>query len=294
MRSARGRWLLAALFVASLPLVNPYLRGDGNGYYAYVRSIVIDHDLDFENEFRHGDPLFREVYFDEQGVLHPWMRSATGHVVNQWAVGPSMLWLPFFLCAHLAVEASNLLGASLPADGFSAPYRWCCAAGTAFYGWLAIVLAFSSAARATGSRAALMAALGIWFASSLPVYMYFLPFHVHALSAFAVAVFVWYWLRAQPFGLDWRRWIRWGLMAGLMTAVYYLNAIVAAIALVELGSAGRAAGPRRGKSVVTAAAAFAAGWFVAMAPHFAVKWILHGSPLTTGYEDEFFWTTPRI
>ena len=31
-----------------------------------------------------------------------------------------------------------------------------------------------------------------------------------------------------------------------------------------------------------------------MAPHFATKWVLHGSPLATGYQDEFFWATPRI
>jgi len=28
--------LLTGLFVMSLPLINPYVRGDGNGYYAYV------------------------------------------------------------------------------------------------------------------------------------------------------------------------------------------------------------------------------------------------------------------
>jgi hypothetical protein len=294
MREVRGRWLLAALFVVSLPLVNPYLRGDGNGYYAYVRSIVIDHDLEFENEFRHGDPLFRPVYFDEQGVLHPWMRSSTAHVVNQWAVGPSMLWLPFFLSAHLVVKGANLLGGSLPADGFSAPYRWSCAAGTAFYGWLAILLAFDTAARVTGARAALLAALAIWWASSLPVYMYFLPFHVHALSAFAVALFVWYWLRVQPFGLGWRRWALWGAMGGLMTAVYYLNAVVAMLAVIEIRPTGPPGGGPRARSMAAAMAAFAAGGVAALTPHFAVKWVLHGSPLATGYRDEFFWTTPRI
>ena len=42
----------------TLPFVNPYIRGDGNGYYAYVRSVVIDGDLRFENEYRRGDPAF--------------------------------------------------------------------------------------------------------------------------------------------------------------------------------------------------------------------------------------------
>ncbi len=70
-RAARGRWILLGLFILSLPLVNPYLRGDGNGYYAYLRSAVIDRDFDFENEFRRGDPLFQTLYFDERGDVRP-------------------------------------------------------------------------------------------------------------------------------------------------------------------------------------------------------------------------------
>ena len=42
---------LILLFVFALPLVNPWVRGDGVGYYAYVRSLLIDHDLRFENEW---------------------------------------------------------------------------------------------------------------------------------------------------------------------------------------------------------------------------------------------------
>src|SRR5262245_50132162 len=49
---SRGRWrpgwVLAGCFAITLALVNPYVRGDGNGYYAYIRSLVIDGDLRFE------------------------------------------------------------------------------------------------------------------------------------------------------------------------------------------------------------------------------------------------------
>ena len=40
---------------------------------------------------------------------------------------------------------------------------------------------------------ALLATVGIWAGSSLPVYMYFNPFWSHAHSAFIVALFLWYW-----------------------------------------------------------------------------------------------------
>jgi hypothetical protein len=303
-----ARWLLAGLFVASLPLVNPYLRGDGNGYYAYVRSVVIDGDLDFENEFRHGDPLFREVFFDDQGAVQPWMRASTGRLTNQWAVGPSMLWLPFFLVAHGVVHVLNAFGAAIPADGYSGPYRWSCAIGTACYGWLAVLLGFEIAVRLAGARAALVAALAIWWASALPVYMYFLPFHVHALSAFAVAAFVWYWLRVLPGPVDLRvdlkdrsdhrrgrhvprRWLAWGALAGLMVDVYYLNALFALPAAVEIA---RPWPPDARRQRLAAGLLFLAGLLLTLTPHFAAKWVVHGSPLATGYRDAFFWATPRL
>ena len=244
------RWPWVALFLLTLPLVNPYVRGDGNGYYAYVRSAVIDHDLDFENEFRRGDPLFRTIYFEDDGALRPSMRSPTGDVVDQWAVGPSLLWLPFFLAAHLVVRVLDLLGAGIAADGFSPIYRYACAAGTALYGAAALLLSADLAARLAGRRAAALAVIAIWWASSLPVYMYFVPFHVHALSAFAVTLFLWCWIRWRPFAPEAGRWAVWGLTAGLMIDVYYLNALLLVAAAAEWAATvgARAESGRRGES----------------------------------------------
>ncbi len=286
------RWPWVALFVLTLPLVNPYIRGDGNGYYAYDHSVVIDHDLDFENEFRHGDPLFRTLYFEEDGRLKASMRSATGLVVDQWSVGPSLLWLPFFLLAHLVVRALDLFGAGIPADGFSPVYRYACAAGTALYGTAALALSADLAARLSGWRVATLAAVAVWWASSLPVYMYFLPFHVHALAAFTVTLFLWCWARWRPFGAQNRRWVVWGLAAGLMIDVYYLDAVLLVAAAAEW--AGVVARDRRPAEAAKASVAFAAGTLVALVPHFAAKWIVHGSPFATGYQDRFFWLSPRL
>ena len=288
--AARARWAWAACFVLTLPLVNPYVRGDGNGYYAYVASAVVDRDLDFENEFRRGDPLFRSLYFDENGALRPEMRSETGRVVNQWAVGPALLWLPFVLVAHALAAALNVLGAGVAADGYSPIYRWLCAAGTAVYGALALAMAGGVAAKLAGRRAAAVGVVGVWWASSLPVYMYFLPFHVHALSAFAVALYLWCWLRWRPLGEGAARWAAWGALGGLMVDVYYLNVLFLLAAGVEWVALARRA---RGASLA-GGVAFVAGLGAALAPHFAVKWIVLGSPFATGYLDRFFWTTPRL
>jgi len=45
-------WLLTVLFLFKFSLVNPWVRGDGVGYYAYVRALLVEHKLDCQNYWR--------------------------------------------------------------------------------------------------------------------------------------------------------------------------------------------------------------------------------------------------
>ena len=60
------------------------------------------------------------------------------------------------------------------------------ALATAFYGFLGLLMSFRLACDYVEERWALLATFAIWWASSLPVYMYFNPSWSHAHSAFAV------------------------------------------------------------------------------------------------------------
>ena len=126
---------------------------------------------------------------DPSGNVLPGQYTATGHLNNHFSVGPAILWSPFLITAHLAVLPYDALGGHVPADGYSEPYVLAMAAGTALYGFLAIWISFRLARKYLPERWAFLAALGIWFASSLPVYMYFNPSWSHAHSAFMVALF---------------------------------------------------------------------------------------------------------
>jgi hypothetical protein len=79
-----------------------------------------------------------------------------------------------------------------------------------------------------------------------------------------------------------------------MVDVYYLNAILMLPAAVELFARPTDRGRAGAVPMLRAASAFGAGALVVSAPHFVIKWIVHGSPLSTGYRDEFFWATPRL
>jgi hypothetical protein len=290
-RLARGEAVLAAALLATLPLVNPYLRGEGNGIYAYVRSLVLDHDLRFDNEYRRGDPSFVAQSF-RKADAQPWppMEMPGGYLRNQWSVGPSLLWLPAFLQAHGAVLGFREMGWDVAADGYSLAYRLACALATAGYAFLGLFLACRAAQRFTGTAPAILAAVALWLASSLPVYVYFLPFYSHALASFAVSLFLWYWLTRRPLGPI-RQWAAWGLVGGLVWQMEPLSGLVLVAAVVEWLAGARTMGSRR---AVASAATFAGAVALAASPQLLIKWIIHGNALRTGTLNRYYWDTPRL
>ena len=106
------------------------------------------------------------------------------------------------------------------------------ALATALYGFLGLYLSFRFACHYTEERWAWLATLGIWFASSLPVYMYFNPSWSHAHSVFIVAAFLWYWHRTRE-GRRLTQWVILGLISGLVLDVYYANIAVLLVPLLE-------------------------------------------------------------
>jgi len=298
-RLARPAAVLAAAFLLTLPLVNPYLRGEGNGCYAYVRSLVLDRDLRFDNEYRRGDPDFVSQSF-RKADGHPWPLVAMpgDHLRNPWGVGSALLWAPSFVQAHLLVRFLQEIGADLRADGYSLPYRLACAVATAVYAFLGLLLAYHAAARLTAPGPALLATAALWLASSLPVYMYFLPFYSHALASFGVSLFLWYWLTRRPFRRTYE-WAAWGLMAGLAWQLEPLAGLVVVVAVVEwlAGVWTAGAGPARTAALrrnVSSGAAFGAAAVLAAVPQLTIKWIIHGSPLRMGGLNRYFWDAPRL
>ena len=70
------------MFVLTLPLSNPWVRGDGVGYYAYVRSLLIEKHLDFEKDWEHGNESFVMGRLDSNGHVLASQYTSTGHIAN--------------------------------------------------------------------------------------------------------------------------------------------------------------------------------------------------------------------
>ena len=234
--TAPRRWsygtILFLFFLLSLPLVNPIVHGDGVGYYAYARAPLIQHNLSFDDDWRHANLTFSQARVRPDGRLLPEEYTVTGHISNLFTVGPAILWLVFLIPTHLLVLAFDALGGHLPPDGFSFPYILAMALGTAAYGFSGLLLSFRLASKYVQQQWAFLATLGIWFASSLPVYMYFNPAWSHAHSAFVVALFLWYWERTLSTRTT-GQWVLLGLISGLMLDVYFPNGVFLLLPLIE-------------------------------------------------------------
>ena len=294
--------LLLLLFFLTLPLVNPWVRGDGVGYYAYVRSLLVEHNLDFANDWRAANESFSMGRVRQDGTIDPRQYTSTGHLDNHFAVGPSMLWAPFLLPVHYAMLTLQRFGVNVQANGYSRPYLVTMALATALYGFLGLLISFRLACLFTEKRWSCLATLGIWFASSLPVYMYFNPSWSHAHSVFAVAVFLWYWQQTRR-GRTTGQWVILGLISGLVLDVYYANIAILLVPLVESlqgywrswrapGRDWNAFGGLFGANLLYCFAAL-----ITFSPTLITRQIIYGHPLSFGYAggvDVTKWASPRL
>lgn len=286
MRSRRpwracGRWaVLAWLFSLSLPAVTPRLyASDEIQYFAYLRSLWFDHDLSFENEYR---------YFYDRGIAraHNFHRTfleletATGRRINFATIGCAFLWAPFYAIADGTARLLRAAGISVAIDGFSRPYLMAVAYGSAFYGFLAVVLSMLVAERVLGtSLRATTAALAIWLGTPLLFYMYVAPGMAHACSAFTVAAFVWTWLRVRG------RWSAGGVaalgaLAALMGMVREQDLLMALGPLVDfvwtIGRRGSAVGPATHWRLLAGIVAGGVSFAVAFLPQAVAYVVLYG------------------
>src|ERR1700688_4397877 len=165
---AANEKLLFFLFLLTLPLANPWVRGDGVGYYAYLRSALIDHDLRFENDYLAANESFVASHVDVEGRLLPRLYTKTGYVENHFSVGPAILWAPVLLAVHGTVLLADHFGAHVAADGYSHPYVLAMALTTACDGFLSLVLSYRVARKYFDDRWSFFATVAIWMASSLP------------------------------------------------------------------------------------------------------------------------------
>lgn len=259
-------WLGLGAFVVLLALTfKPTIQNDGVGYFAYLHSVVVDHDLDFTNEYaaaRAEGVSYYPPLLDR--------RTATGLLANYFPVGPALISSPAYLVTLAARPSGE--------PQFLPPFSVMISLVSLLLGLLALVLSYRLAAAVTKPEAALAGVVGAGAAMSFIYYLLYEPSYSHTFSACAVAAFLYVWWR----GRDNRTlvgWIALGLLGGAMGLIRYQDGPLLLIGLLDR--------PRRWWHLV----AFFGAALVAFAPQLAVDGVLFGTWLPArppGQDLQFF------
>jgi len=212
------------VFIATIPLPridNLLVGSDGIKYYAILRSMVLDQDFDFANDF---------ALFETTGPIV----ESTGKAANPFAIGTALLWLPFFLLAHILSFLLNTFGLNLSTNGISYLYEATVLVGSIIYASLGFLLIYKIAQRLFNFQAALIATIGMWWATPAIYYMIAEPSMSHATTIFANVLFLFVWYPARP-NRNVRDWFVLGLVTGLVALVRWQEGVIVLVPILGLG-----------------------------------------------------------
>ena len=106
------------------------LSWDVFGYYLYLPAGIIYEDLASLSFIEEVFPTYRPA-----GDFHHAVDADSGNKVMKYPIGMAVLYLPFFLLAHVL---AGWLG--YPVDGFSLPYQMAISYGSLVYAFLGLIL----------------------------------------------------------------------------------------------------------------------------------------------------------
>ncbi len=278
------------LFVVSLLVVKLYLTGwsigsDGLGYYAHLRSFVIDFDLDYENEFRDFNPR-------NHAVPNVDAKTASGLVPNKYPIGPALLWTPFFFLAHGLTGLVRLVGGNVPANGYSLFYQFLIGLGPQLYAICGLTLILRLILFFYPLQTATLSLLTVTLSTNVIYYMTVESTMSHAFSLFAVALFMYYGTKTYGQKTE-KQFFFFGLLGALMTLIRYQNGLFMLFPLFELTDRivslnWRKTGIYR---LFRRGAAFLFGFLLGIVPQLLVWKIIYGDFLLYTYKTEGFQNT---
>jgi hypothetical protein len=218
--------ILLLLLLGSVLILQPSIHGnDGVQNYAYLHSLLFDHDLDFTNEYEHYISKSAQWFDFKKIDLN--RDPVTGLPVNLYGVGSSLMWAPWILSFHLAgIITGSLTGAHYNPNGYGRLYESAISLASWFYAaaglWLCFRILIANSRESSERWNGLFAVLAIWLASPLFFYMFLHPSMSHAISFFLSTLLFWLYLRAnRPL-----HWMGLGAVAALLIMTRYQDAIL--------------------------------------------------------------------
>ena len=297
--SAAIPWMVFALgLIAYHQIYTVYrfdtpVHGDAEGYYAYLPSYLIYHDVSFNDVIKnHIMPTYAALGHQPPSNFG-FLNTGTGNHLDRYGIGVAILTLPFFVAGHVVA-----LVAHKNANGYSVPELYISGiAGLAYM--CAGLIALRALMRRWFPHAVIAVTLvALTFGTSLFNFATWDPLNSHAFSFFTVALLLLATVRWYEQPRSWLRPLLIGALCGLVVDIRPTDAVLLiAIPLLCIGTvvAVRArlqllAAHWRQVVVLVAAAA------VVFAPQSIVWHIATGHWLTQPYGQDlvFNWLHPNL
>ena len=189
-------WLLGFSFLGLLILFQTCIYHDALWTFGYLRSIFIDHDLDFYNEFILRNAYFMYVPTPSEPIFY---------------AGTSFCLAPFFWLGHL-IALGFAFNPTFFSDGYSLPYTVMTGLGGALFGISSLVLQFRLFRRSYDVFPSFMATFLILGAGHFLFYVFVWPLYSHAFSVFMVSFFILLWVQTRKN----RALSQWALLGGIL------------------------------------------------------------------------------
>ncbi|MEK7543781.1 MAG: hypothetical protein AAB557_02865 [Patescibacteria group bacterium] len=259
------RWLLGIFFFYILAFFSHALFlqktvfGDGIFYYSWIRSVVVDHDINFANEYSH---------FAVTTPITP-----TNQLGNKHPIGAPLFWLPWY------GQARTLLGGS----GYELSYQLLIGFLSVLAAFSGLILLYRLLMQSFSPAVSLLSMTSIALATNLLFYGAVDPVNSHAISFFAAVVFLsfLYSKNVSPFVT--------GCALGFCALVRPQDAILGLLTIPSL----KRSHLLRLKSVIP----LLLGSMLIFSPQLFVWYALYGSPFTSPYlagGESFAWWSPNF
>jgi hypothetical protein len=259
------------------------IRCDGLGYYAWLRSALVDGDWSFDNEFDAYNVL-------GDFVPPPDARTEIGRRANPWSVGPACVWATTVVPGHFLLSAFQSLGCPCAADGYTLPYQLLVGLTTLGISWLGLVCLYGVCRHfATPAQAALATGL-VTLGSPIIYYSAIEGSMAHGVGCATVAGLVCYWLKTYG-ATGGGRWLRVGVLLGCATLMRWQLFTLALLPAGEalLGNPSVRVGTTRRLGLLALAAL---GAFLAFMPQLTAWQCVYGRWLPSPIPVSHNWLNP--
>ncbi len=265
------------IFLCHYFIVGQAVYGDGIYYYSYVRSLVVDKDLDFRNEFNHHYNWKNNNSLKEDGGDNYVQRTKTGYFPNKYNIGAPLTWIPTFLIAYILSFIVNVFY-PISLYGYSDIFQLSVGVSNVIWIFLGLLILYKFLLSSYGAKTSLLTTSSIIFSTSLLYYGAVDVVNSHPSSFLFSVLFLVSWYKNKD-NFSWKKGVELGSILGILALIrtqdfiFYFPVLV--YSLIK--------NKKNLHKVVIYLSIIGTSAFIIFIPQLLIWKILYGSPFNNPY-----------